>query len=580
MTATRYDIVVRQGEIVDGSGAPTFRADVGIAAGRIAAIGQIAGAGAEEIDARGQIVTPGFVDIHTHYDGQALWSDQLTPSSNHGVTTVIAGNCGVGFAPCRRQDREVLIDTMEGVEDIPEVVMAHGLPWTWETFPEYLDEVARRPRDIDIGVYLPHSPLRVYVMGARGARREPATAEDLVKMSELTREAMQAGAFGFATSRLNIHRTGQGEFIPSYDAAAAELETMAKAVGHSQAGILQLVLNLQPATYQAELELVLRLAQVSGRHVSFSLAQQHGMPDIWRDVLATLETANRTPGVSISAQVFPRPIGMLVGHQSSVSPFSVCPAYAPLAKLSLARRVEEMRKPEVRSRLLRDAPSDPRNPLYLLARNFEDMYPLGLQPTYEPASSTSVAALARASGRTPEEVAYDLLLEEDGKVLLYLALANYKDRSLDAVLEMLRHPHTVLGLGDGGAHFGLICDSSYPTSLLSYWTQQRDGARLTLPEAVRALTASPAAAVGLHDRGWLQIGRKADVNVIDYHNLTLHRPSVVEDLPGGGRRLMQRADGYSATIVAGKVIYRDGAATGELPGRLVRGASYIPASRP
>jgi N-acyl-D-aspartate/D-glutamate deacylase len=468
---------------------------------------------------------------------------------------------------------------MEGVEDIPEVVMANGLPWTWESFPQYLDEVARRPRDIDIGIYLPHSPLRVYVMGARGARREAATAEDLAHMRELTREAMHAGAFGFATSRLNIHRTGQGEFIPSHDAAAVELEAIAKAVSHTHAGILQLVLNLQPDTYEAELDLVLRLAQASGRPVSFSLAQQHGMPDIWRRVLAMLDTANQQPGVSISAQVFPRPIGMLVGHQSSVNPFSVCPAYAPLAKLPLAQRIEALRQPEVRSRLLRDTPADPRNPLYLLARNFEDMYPLGTTPTYEPAADSSVAALARASGRTPEEVAYDLLLEDDGKVLLYLALANYKDRSLDAVLEMMRHPHTVLGLGDGGAHFGLICDSSYPTSLLSYWTRGRSGAQLTLPEAVRALTASPAATVGLHDRGSLQIGRKADLNVIDYDNLALHRPNIVADLPGGGRRLMQQAEGYSATIVAGKVVYRDGVSTGDLPGQLVRGAAYIQASQ-
>lgn len=576
--ARPHDIVVRDGLIVDGGGGEPFEGDVAVADGKIVAIGKLTGGGREEIDARGQIVTPGFVDIHTHYDGQALWSDRLTPSSNHGVTTVIAGNCGVGFAPCRQQDREVLIDTMEGVEDIPEVVMAHGLPWTWESFPQYLDEVARRPRDINIGIYLPHSPLRVYVMGARGARREAATAEDLSQMSELTREAMRAGAFGFATSRLNIHRTGQGEFIPSHDADAVELEAIGKAVSHTNAGVLQLVLNLQPGTYEAELDLVLRLARSSGRPVSFSLAQQHGMPDIWRRVLTMLDTANQQPGISISAQVFPRPIGMLVGHQSSVSPFSVCPAYAPLAKLPLAERIVELRRPEVRSRLLQDKPVDPRNPLYLLARNFEDMYPLGPTPTYEPAASSSVATLARASGRTPEEVAYDLLLEDDGKVLLYLALANYKDRSLDAVLEMMRHPHTVLGLGDGGAHFGLICDSSYPTSLLSYWTQARPGVRLTLPEAVRALTASPAATVGLHDRGTLQVGRKADLNVIDYERLKLHRPTVVADLPGGGRRLVQRADGYSATLVAGEVVYREGAATGSLPGQLVRGGAYHRAS--
>jgi N-acyl-D-aspartate/D-glutamate deacylase len=269
---------------------------------------------------------------------------------------------------------------------------------------------------------------------------------------------------------------------------------------------------------------------------------------------------------------------MLVGHQSSVNPFSVCPAYAPLAKLPLAQRVEALRRPEVRNRLLHDEPADARNPLYLLARNFENMYPLGMTPTYEPAASSSIAALARASGRSPEEVAYDLLLEDDGKALLYLALANYKDRSLNAMLEMMRHRHTALGLGDGGAHFGLICDSSYPTSLLSYWTQARPGTRLTLPEAVRALSASPAATVGLHDRGTLQVGTKADLNVIDYDRLKLHRPTVVADLPGGGRRLVQRADGYGATIVAGEIVYRDGAATGRLPGQLVRGGAYDRAS--
>jgi N-acyl-D-amino-acid deacylase len=571
-----YDLIIRNGLVVDGSGGAPFQADVAVTDGRIAEVGAIDGAGREEIDATGRLVTPGFVDIHTHYDGQAIWSDRLNPSSSHGVTTVVVGNCGVGFAPCRPADHDLLIKVMEGVEDIPGVVMAEGLPWSWETFPQYLDALDASPRDIDVAAYLPHSPLRVYAMGERGANREAATADDLARMRALAREAIAAGAVGFASSRQFIHRTKAGEQIPSFDADAAELEAIAQGLADAGDGVVQLVLNTPYQSWDQELGLLRSVARASGRPATFSMGASNTGPDsVWKDALAIVDRAN-DDGEAVTAQVFPRPIGMVTGHELTVNPFVLCPSYQALSRLDFAARIAELRKPEVRARLIAEKPAEG-HPLAAVGRNWDWMFPFGDPPNYEPPLETSIGAQARAKGVTPEEVAYDYLLEQGGTAKLYVALGNYQDGKLDAVLEMMNHQHTVVGLGDGGAHYGVICDASFPTFMLTYWTRDRAGERLSLAQAVRALAFEPAQTLGLKDRGLIREGYKADLNVIDYDRLTLHAPEIKYDLPAGGRRLDQGATGYDATIVSGKVIRRADHATGVLPGRLVRGSQAAPA---
>jgi N-acyl-D-amino-acid deacylase len=572
---TSFDLVIRDGLIVDGTGAEPYAGDVAVKDGRIAAVGTVADSGTEEIDATGMLVTPGFIDIHTHYDGQAIWSQQLNPSSSHGVTTVVIGNCGVGFAPCRLTDHELLIQVMEGVEDIPGVVMAEGLPWNWETFPEYLDALEVGRRDIDIAAYLPHSPLRVYAMGARGATREAATDEDLSRMRALTREAIEAGAVGFATSRQYTHRTKAGEQIPSFESAQSELLAIAAGLTDAGAGIVQIVLDPVNQSWEAELERVRDIVHKSGRPATFTLGASNIGPDtVWKDTLAQLDRANDA-GDRITAQVFPRPIGMVTGHELTVNPFCLCPSYLALASLPFEARIAELRQPETRARILADKPN-PGHPLAVIGRSWEWMFPFGDPPNYEPPLETSIAAQARAKGASPEEVAYDLLLEKDGKATLYVALGNYQNGKLDAALAMMNHPHTVVGLGDGGAHYGSICDASYPTFMLTYWTRDRPGERLSLAQAVKALAADPARTLSLNDRGLVRRGYKADLNIIDYDRLALHGPEVKYDLPGGGRRLDQGASGYCATIVSGRVIRRHDQPTGILPGRLVRGEQPAP----
>ena len=570
-----YDLVVRRGTVIDGSGADPFEADVAVKDGKIAAIGSSGGSGREEIDAKGLLVTPGFVDVHTHYDGQAIWSKTLAPSSLHGVTSVVMGNCGVGFAPCRESDRDLLVSVMEGVEDIPEIVMTTGLEWEWESFPEYLDALERRAHDIDFATQIPHSALRVYAMGRRGAEREPATEADLSLMQKLVSEAIGAGALGFATSRIFIHRTRSGAHIPSYDASENELLAIAQTLKEMGRGVLQFVLAMPWRDMASEVGLVARLAQASGRPASFSLAQDNANSESWREALAISANANRA-GARVHAQVFPRGVGMVIGHELSVNPFCLCPSYQALARLPLDERLSALRDPSVRERLLNEKPLDPVAPLAVMGRYFERMFPLGDPPNYEPPMSQSIAAIARSKGVRPEEVAYDLLLEKDGRAKLYVILTNYAAGNLDCVLEMMNSDETILGLGDGGAHYGMICDSGYPTFVLTHWTRDRKGAKLALPKAIKTLAHDPAAAVGLNDRGLIARGYKADLNVIDYDRLRLFAPSVTSDLPAGGKRLMQHADGYAATIVNGEIIRRDGEATGKLPGRLVRGARYAP----
>ncbi len=567
--------MVRGGIIVDGLGSEPYSGDIAIHDGRIVAIGDISGTGEREIDATGLLVTPGFVDLHTHYDGQAIWSERLTPSSAHGVTTAVMGNCGVGFAPCRPEDHDVLVDVMAGVEDIPGVVMVDGLPWHWETFPEFLDAVDVGRRDIDVAAFLPHSPLRVYVMGRRGVEREPANREDLALMRKLAAEAVRAGALGFASSRLTIHKTESGQPIPSFDAGRAEIEAIARGVDDAGGGLIQFVPDLVAGDYQPALQTVFDVAADVGLPVTFTLAIGNAGEPYYLDALRMVEEANANGG-DITAQIFPRPIGLVLGLELSGNPFVRYPSYQEIADLPLASRVAQMRKPEVRQRILSDMPAGDGHPLMFAAQAWKYMFPLGDPPNYEPSQADSIGARARARGVSPLEEAYDRLLDDDGHAMLLVTLANFRDGSLDTVAELVRREDVVLGLGDGGAHYGMICDASFPTHLLTHWVRDRASGRLTIAEAVRELTSVPARVAGLHDRGRIAVGYKADLNVIDPAALRLHRPVVVNDLPAGGRRLDQTADGYVATIVSGEVIAEHGVPTSARPGKLVRGRQPTP----
>jgi N-acyl-D-amino-acid deacylase len=572
-----YDVLIRGGTIVDGSGGEPFRGDVAIRDRSIAAVGKVAGTGREEIDARGSIVTPGFVDIHTHYDGQVTWGERLTPSSVHGVTSVVMGNCGVGFAPCRPADHDALIRLMEGVEDIPGIVMTAGIPWNWETFPQYLDALAQRAADVDFAAQVPHSPVRLYVMGARGAAREPATSADIAAMAAVVRDGVAAGALGFSTSRTVLHRTKGGALTPTATAGEEELRGIARALGDLGQGVLQMIDDFQDAVEDqaTEFEMWRRIVAESGRPLSFNLTQRPGIPDKFRYLLAFLSDANRA-GLQMRGQVCGRPIGLLFGLDASFNPFSGCPTYHRLAALPLAERVAEMRRPATRAAILseiEDLPAvTPSVPFPIGIKQLESLYELNDPPDYSPLPETSLAARARALGIPGKELVYDTLLGRDGQAIIYFPTSNFVNGNLDATYEMMQHDHTVLGIADGGAHVGIICDASAPTHVLSYWTRDRDGDRLSLPQAVRMLAHDTAETVGLGDRGLLQPGYKADLNVIDYDRLQLHPPRIVFDLPGGGRRLVQDADGYVATLVSGTITYRDGSPTGALPGRLIRGA--------
>ncbi|MCV7257762.1 N-acyl-D-amino-acid deacylase family protein [Mycobacterium shimoidei] len=573
-----YDLVIRNGSIVDGLGGEPYVGDVGVRDGVIAAVGTVDGTGEREIDATGLLVTPGFVDLHTHYDGQAIWSDRLTPSSAHGVTTVVMGNCGVGFAPCRHEDHDVLVDVMAGVEDIPGVVMTDGLPWTWETFGEFMDALDSGKRDIDVAAYLPHSPLRVYVMGQRGANREPATAEDLAKMRALAKEAVELGALGFASSRLGTHRTEGGRQIPSYDAAYNEILEIGRGVAEGGGGLIQFVPDIPAGGYQPVLQQVFDAAGEVGLPVTFTLVVGNSGDPLWEDAITMVEKANGA-GADITAQVLPRPIGLMIGLNLTVNPFMLYPSYREIADLPLAERVTRMRTPEVRQRILADKPTEAaKNPLFYLAQAWDWIFPLGDDPDYEPDASNSIAARARARGVSPLEEAYDRLLDDDGHAILLGAMANFQNNSLNTVGELIRRDDVVLGLGDGGAHYGMICDASYSTYLLTHWVRDRASGRLSVGEAVRALTSVPARVAGLGDRGRIALGYKADLNVIDHAALRLHKPVITHDLPAGGRRLDQTADGYVATIVSGEVIAHNGVPTSARPGKLVRGRQPAPVS--
>jgi len=571
--AAPFDLVVRNGTVIDGTGGEPCEADVAIKDGRIAAVGKIASAGREEIDAKGLAVTPGFVDIHTHYDGQATWDDRFTPSSGHGVTTVLMGNCGVGFAPCRPQDRDTLIKVMEGVEDIPEIVMREGVPWNWQSFPDYLDALQARRCDIDFATQVPHAPLRVFVMGQRGVEREPATAADMAAMSALVEEGVNAGALGFSTSRSLFHRTSEGALTPTITAAEEELTAIARGLRRAGKGVIQLLDDFGDTTTEGSTEFAMlrRLVEASGRPLSFTLLDISIYPDRWRTLLREIDRANRD-GLVIRGQVAGRPVALLYGLELSFHPFSTCPSYRAVEGLPLGQKLARLRDPAMKARLLKEEPVY-RNPqLLAFMRSVANMFALGDPPNYTPPAAERLDARAAALGIPPLELAYDLLVQGDGRTILFHPGANYTDCSDANMATMLRDPNTVIALGDGGAHYGLICDASYTTHALTYWMRDRKGERLPLSWTVQQLTDVPARAVGLGDRGRLSVGYKADLNVIDLDRLNVSAPHPVHDLPGGGRRLEQKAEGYRATVVGGEVTYRDGAFTGALPGRLVRGA--------
>ena len=570
-----YDLVIRGGTLADGTGAALREADIAIKDGRIAAVGAVSGSGNEEIDARGQLVTPGFVDIHTHYDGQATWDQRLSPSSWHGVTTAVMGNCGVGFAPVRPQDHDRLIELMEGVEDIPGAALHEGLRWDWQSFPEYLDMLAARSFDIDVCAQLPHGALRVFVMGERGAALEPATPGDIAEMRSLTADAMRAGAIGFSTSRTINHRTVTGDPTPSLRASEAELMGIALGISDAGSGVIEMISDFDTPDLASEFAMIRRLIEASGRPLSLSLAQAHGKPEGWRTLLEMVEAA-ADEGLPICGQVAPRPIGVLYGLQASLNPFASLVTYREIADRPHAQRLAAMRDASFRARVLSEAAEAKSSGPARRLMAFDRMFALGSQPNYEPATAQSIASIAAREGLPPEAVAYDYMLEDEGRSFLFAPFANYAHCNLDACGEMMASKHTVMGLGDGGAHVGLISDASFPTYLLSHWGRDRAHGRFEIPWLVKRQTSDTARAVGLLDRGVIAPGMKADINVINFDRLAVAAPEMAFDLPAGGKRLLQRAHGYTATIASGAVIYREGVATGALPGRLVRGPQAQP----
>jgi N-acyl-D-aspartate/D-glutamate deacylase len=568
-----HDIVIRGGTILDGAGSAAFAGDVAIDGAKIAQVGGKAGPAKRRIDANGLLVTPGWVDVHTHYDGQATWDPVLAPSSWHGVTTILFGNCGVGFAPVRREHRAGLIDLMEAIEDIPGTALAEGLKWDWESFPEYLDALDRMPRTIDIGAQIPHHPLRVYVMGERGIDREAATAEDIAEMRRLTEEALRAGAFGFTTSRTYSHKTNAGDLVPGHFAEEAELYGIGQAMAAVGAGAFGM--NSDFVDEAAEFAWMARLSKETGRPVWFLLTDRTRDPARWKRLMECVHAA-RAQGAQITAQVAGRPIGLIMGIASSFNPFSIRPSYVALEALPPQERLHRMRGPAMRRQLLSEEPSEPQLARLSQARQdmvgrWDRMYVMaGATPDYEPTPEKSIALIAARSNSSPQEVVYDYLTEGLDR-FLFFPIVNYADGDHATVREMLTDPGTLLGLSDGGAHCGAIIDASVPSFMLSHWGRDRSrGPGLPLPLLVKMQTSETADFFGFRDRGRLKAGLRADINLIDFDRLRLHQPEVLHDLPAGGRRLVQRVDGYRATLVAGVPVFEDGEDTGARPGRLVR----------
>jgi N-acyl-D-aspartate/D-glutamate deacylase len=572
---SEHDLVIRGGTIIDGSGADRFVGDVAVTDGVITHVGVVEGAGAREVDAEGQIVFPGFVDIHTHYDGQATWDQQLAPSSWHGVTTVVAGNCGVGFAPVTVENRERLIQLMEGVEDIPGVALHEGLSWEWESFGDYLDYLDRSPRDIDLGTQVPHGAVRLHVMGERGATQEPATPYDIEQMAEIARQAVVDGALGFTTSRTLNHRTSLGEFTPTLKAEADELIGIAKGVAKSGRGVLQVVSDF--IEIDGEFEMLHAMAAESGLPLSISVVQANSDTTKWRELLDRCAESTLS-GVTMRGQVGARAVGILMGHVATLSPFMGSELYREQAKLPLAERLAAMADPATKATILEQLSVNSKSHILGegLTGRFQFMYELGDPPDYEPDPATSIGNRAREAGVSPAELAYDVLLQGDGDGFLYMPLLNYREGNLDVVREQFMHPASVPGLSDGGAHVGTICDVSFPSTLMQWWGRDRPEGRIPLEMIVQKQSRSTAETVGLLDRGLLQPGYKADINVLDFEAMQLRAPKMHYDLPAGGKRLLQRVEGYRHTFVSGVEIVADGESTGATPGKLVRGQQADP----
>ena len=567
-----HDLVIRGGKVVDGTGAPARTADVAITGGVVAEVGRVGDRGREELDADGLLVTPGFVDVHTHFDGQITWDPLLTPTCWHGVTTVVMGNCGVGFAPAKPEKRDWLIGLMEGVEDIPGAALSAGIEWEWESYPEYLDAIDRRPKLFDVGSQVPHGAVRAYVMGERGAKNEPATPDDIDAMARIVREGIEAGALGLSTSRTIAHMAIDGEPVPGTFAAEDELFGLGSVLGDLGTGVFELApagaLGEDLAAPEREMAWMRKLSAAIRRPVTFALTQNDHDPDAWRRMLDLCAEA-RAEGAQVRPQVAGRPVTLLLGLQT-FNPFSYCPSYAEIALAPLAQKVARMRDPEFRARLLAEVGGAMETVGQFV--NPERAFPMGAVPNYEPAPDTSIAALARAQGRPVMEVFYDALLADDGMALVMRPLLNYTDFSLDAVRTMLEHPTSAWGLGDGGAHCGTTCDASTPTFMLAHWARDRARDRLPLEWVVRKMTAETASLYGLGDRGTLEPGKVGDVNLVDFERLSLPRPVMVHDLPADARRFVQGSEGYVATVKSGTVVLRDGEDQGERPGRLLRGA--------
>ena len=567
-----HDLVIRGGLVVDGTGVEGQVADVAIDDGIVTEVGRVVDGGRDEVDADGLLVTPGFVDIHTHFDGQVTWDPMLTPSCWHGATTVVMGNCGVGFAPVKPDRHDWLIGLMEGVEDIPGAALSAGIQWGWESFPEYLDVIEQTIKMLDVGVFVPHGAVRGYVMGERGAKNEPASAADIEAMADIVRAGVQAGALGFSTSRTIAHMAIDGEPVPGTFAAEDELFGIGRVLGELGTGIFELApagaLGEDLAAPEREMAWMRKLAGAIGRPVTFAMTQNDHDPLAWKRML-DLCTEAAAEGANVRPQVAGRPVNLLLGLQT-FHPFAYCPSWAPLGFLPIADKVAAMRDPDLRAQLLAEAETT--DPMLTQFLDPERIFPMAAEPNYEPPKDTSLAAQARREGRTPNEVFYDALLEDEGENLVMRPLLNYTDFNLDAVREMLLHPTTTWGLGDGGAHCGTTCDASTPTSMLALWARDREHGRLPVETIVRMMTSDTAGLVGLGDRGVLAPGKLADVNIIDFEGLRLPRPEMVHDLPGDARRFVQGASGYVATVKRGQVILRDGVDQAQRPGQLVRGA--------